>query len=468
MRHFFLCLVLCCVTVSFLRADTPEESSVPNLVYRFDVKEEIGSAVWRKMQKAMKEAKNVEPKYFLIYMNTYGGELSVADSMRSALLRFPIPSIVFIDNNAASAGALISLACDSIYMTEGATIGAATVVNGADGKAMPDKYQSYMRAMMRATAESHGVDTIYEGGTQKIRFFRDPRIAEAMVDDRIVIPNVVDSGKTLTLTTNEALKYGFCEGKAKSVNEVLGYIKMQNAEVITYQPDFIQQIIGFLVNPFLQSILLMIIIGGIWFELQSPGVGFPILAAGIAATLYFTPLLLEGIATYWELALFAVGILLLVLEFFVIPGFGVAGILGAVCAFVGLVLALVGTLDFDLNPENTYKVLSLAVFQVLVSILLLIILAFVFGGVIFKAKLFRRVALAKTMTIEEGFSIRNRQYESLLGQEGIVANDLRPSGSVEIAGEVFDAVAIVGFIAKGKKIKVIKTSVGQLYVEQLD
>jgi len=125
-------------------------------VYKFDVKEEIGPPVWRKMQQAFEEANEWDADLILLHMNTYGGMVTHADSMRTKILNSKIPVWVFIDNNAASAGALISIACDSIYMRKGANIGAATVVNQT-GEQMPDKYQSYMRSTMRSTAEAKGV-----------------------------------------------------------------------------------------------------------------------------------------------------------------------------------------------------------------------------------------------------------------------------------------------------------------------
>lgn len=437
------------------------------LVYKFDVKEEIGPAIWRKMQKALAEAKTKNANIFLIHMNTYGGTLLAADSMRTAVLQSPIPTYVFIDNNAASAGALISIACDSIYMRSGANIGAATVVNGTDGKAMPDKYQSYMRGMMRATAEAHGGDTLQVAGRERIEWRRNPRIAEAMVDDRIVIPNVSDSGKTLTFTTNEAIQNGYCEGKANSINEVLEQAGVTDYEIVSYKPTIIQQIIGFLVNPALQGVLLMILLGGIWFELQSPGIGFPLLAAVLAGLLYFMPLLLEGLADYWEIGLFVLGVLLLLLEVFVIPGFGIAGFAGFALMLVGLVLSLVGTLDFEFNPEHTYQTLLAAIFQIAISFLLFIGIAFTFGGTFLKSKAFRRIALNKEMKNTEGFVGVKSAMQQYIGKEGVVLSDLRPSGSIKIEEEYLDAVAISGFISKGKTVRVRKFELGQLYVEEI-
>ncbi|MEJ2594853.1 MAG: hypothetical protein P8100_06935 [bacterium] len=183
----------------------PQEDSGTTQVYVFDIKEMIAPPVWRTTKQALETATREDFDLIIIHMNTYGGMLDAADSIRTKILDTEIPVYVFIDKNAASAGALISIACDSIYMASGASIGAATVVNQS-GEQMPDKYQSYMRSMMRATAEAKG---------------RDPEIAQAMVDPRVYIPGISDSNQVLTFTSSEAIKYGFCEGQVEKLEDIL-------------------------------------------------------------------------------------------------------------------------------------------------------------------------------------------------------------------------------------------------------
>ncbi len=197
--------------------DSPDSGKI--IIYKYEMTEQIAPAIWRITKKSFEEAKKLGADYILIHMNTYGGLLDAADSIRTMILNSPIPVFVFIDNNAASAGALIAIACDSIYMRPGGSIGAATVVDQT-GKPVPDKYQSFMRSLMRATAEAHGKDTIIEGNDTITKWHRDPRMAEAMVDPSIYIEGIIDTGKVLTLTTEEAIRYGFCEGKAENIKEV--------------------------------------------------------------------------------------------------------------------------------------------------------------------------------------------------------------------------------------------------------
>ena len=236
--------------------------------------------------------------------------------------------------DAASAGALISIACDSIYMAPGASIGAATVVNGTDGAAAPDKYQSYMRSMMRSTAEATG---------------RNPQIAEAMVDEKLVVPGLSDDQSVITFSVSEAIQNGFCEGEFSSQKAILEAQNLKSAQVIAYEEKTVDTIISFFLNPAVSGILILLIIGGIYFEVRTPGIGFPFAAAFIAAMLYFVPYYLNGLADNWEVAVFIIGLILIGLEVFVIPGFGIAGVSGIILTFIGLLLVMLNNNIFDFS-----------------------------------------------------------------------------------------------------------------------
>ena len=285
MKHVLnVCCLICLLSHSLFQSTQSQVS-----VYQIDVRKDIDRTTQIYVSRGLAEAQLLGADAIILHLNTYGGLLDSADSIRTAILYNPIPVYVFVDNNAASAGALISLACERIYMRKGASIGAATVVDQT-GDAVPDKYQSYMRSMMRATAEAHGKDTIIQGRDTTYRWKRDPLIAEAMVDNRIVIPNLIDSGRTLTFTAEEAIKWGFCEGIAESVDEVVTrYLGYEEYTLTTFRPSWLHNLLGFLMNPVFQSILILIIVGGIYFELQTPGIGFALMAAIIAAILYFSP-----------------------------------------------------------------------------------------------------------------------------------------------------------------------------------
>jgi membrane-bound serine protease (ClpP class) len=431
------------------------------LVFQIDILREIDPTSRLYLSKGLAEAQKKRADLVLIHLNTYGGTVVDADSMRSSILYSPIPVYVFIDNNAASAGALISVACKKIYMRKGANIGAATVVNQM-GEAMPDKYQSYMRSTIRATAESHGQDTLISGTDTVYRWVRDPKIAEAMVDEQVVVPNISDSGKVLTLTAQEALKVGYCDGIAESVDEVivqqLGYPVYS---LIQYEPKWYDSLKGFLMNPAFQAILIMIIVAGIYFELQTPGIGFPSLAALAAAFLYFAPLYIDGLVQNWELILFISGIILILIEIFVIPGFGIAGVAGILCTMLGLGMALVGNDLFSFDGIDTSD-MSRSVLTVLSGTILGFSAILYLSSRIGQKGLFRRVALLADLEQSVSVDVNDRL---LVGKTGIAVTVLRPSGKIMIANELYDAVSNLGFIEKGDTVRVVKFENAQLYVE---
>ncbi len=448
----------------FAQADSSDHKT---LVYKFDIKEEIAKPVWRTTKRSMDEAESIDADLIIIHMNTYGGLVTMADSIRTEILNSSIPVYVFVDNNAASAGALISIACDRIYMRRGANIGAATVVNQS-GEQVPDKYQSFMRSTMRATAEAHGRDTTITGGDTLIRWHRDPAIAEAMVDPSIYVKNISDTGKVLTFTAEEAVKAGYCEGIADDIPEVLKLAGVENYELKQYQPSSLDKIILFLISPIISGMLIMVIVGGIYYELQSPGIGFPLAAAILAALLYFAPLYLEGLAENWEMLLFIVGLLLIAVEIFAIPGFGIAGISGIILMLSGLTLSLVDNIVFELDTELAIGALVKALFVVMLSIFLSISISLIASKGIFGSRKLR-FALYSTQDTKEGYvAVEAARQKELIGKPGIAATILRPAGKVEVEGNIYDAMSQVGYISKGDKIKVVRDEAGQLYVLRED
>lgn len=454
--------------VSVFAFSASDADNGKKLVYVLNIKENITKATWRQTQQAYEAADTLGADVFLIHMNTYGGTVLDADSIRTKILQSPIPVYVFIDNNAASAGALISIACDSIYMRPGGSIGAATVVNQT-GEAMPDKYQSYMRSTMRATAEAHGKDTLIFANDTIIQWRRDPKIAEAMVDERVYIEGITDTGQVLTFTAGEAIENGYCHGIAEDIPEVLQKVGIEDYEIVEYKPTFIERIIGFLVSPVISGLLIMAIIGGIYFEMQSPGIGFPLGVAILAAVMYFAPLYLEGLAANWEILVFLAGLILIAVEIFVIPGFGVAGISGILLVFIGLVLSLIGNVDFDFSPVDTRK-LGVAVMTVVFGLFGGFILALYLGNKLFTAKsgVFKNLALNTVQNVDEGYLNVESDFLEMKGKKGKAQTVLRPGGKVIVEGEIYDAMALNGFIDKDEKVEVVKVGTSQLYVDLPD
>ena len=459
-QRIFLVIILCLLGLSSQAGDS---ISAAKTVYVFDLKKEIGPATWRTTMQSIDRAVELKAQLIIIHMNTYGGLVDAADSIRTKILNCPIPVYVFVDNNAISAGALIAVSADKIYMREGASIGAATVVHQT-GDAAPDKYQSFMRSMMRATAESHGKDTIITGKDTVYRWKRDPRIAEAMVDPSVVIKGVSDTMKVLTLTTEEAIKLHFCEGKAEKIDDILAVNHIVDYQIERYELTFLEKVIQFLINPYLQSLLIMLIIGGIYFELQTPGIGFALAVSIAAALMYFAPLYLEGLAEHWELLIFFTGLVLIAIEIFAFPGFGVAGVSGIILMMLGLSLAMVDNIVFEWN----FGAGLLAVFKsfciVTGSTALALVLSLWLGKSFLDNPNLKKVMLMAEQRSSEGY-IGVDDLSAMVGLTGTARSMLRPAGKVEIDGKIYDAICEISFINAGEPVRVIRYETGQLYVK---
>jgi membrane-bound serine protease (ClpP class) len=423
--------------LTFLSTNLLAQTEVADTVFVMEIRDVIDPRMNRYVELALEEAKSLNAKLIIIDMDTPGGALNDADDISTAILESETQVSVFIDKDAASAGALISIACDSIYMTAGARIGAATVVT-ADGTAAPDKYQSYMRSIMRSTAEANG---------------RDPKIAEAMVDESLEVPGISKEGEVITFSTSEAIAQDYCEAEVQNIEDIIARHGLTNYYIYRYQRDRVEKIIAFFLNPVISGLLILVIIGGIYFELQTPGVGFPILASMVAAVLYLVPYYLTGLAANWEILVFLAGLLLIALEVFVIPGFGVAGILGLVFTIGGLSLVMINNDMFDFSFVPSAEVTT-AVVTTLLGLLGAVI-AMIFGGVSFtESKFFKRVALVDVQDAKEGFT-SNFHTRSYLGEQGSAFTVLRPSGKVKIGEDILDAYTRGEFIDEGESIKVI-------------
>ena len=415
--------------------------------YRIRLDQDIDPSSQRLVTTGLEKAREAHADYVILDLDTYGGAVNAADSIRSAILRYEKPVVAFVNMQAASAGALISIACDSIYMKTGSSIGAATVVSQT-GEVMPDKYQSFMRGMMRATAEATG---------------RDPKIAESMTD----------TANVLSLTPTEAIAVGFCEGICETEFEVAEKIVGDNEFVIKNMEDdmtWLDKLIQLLLNPLLQSIFMMMIIGGIFVEIRTPGIGLPLVTAIVGALLYFAPAYIGHLAQSWEILLFVVGLLLIAVEIFVLPGFGVCGISGIIAVITALAFSMVDNIEFfhwdgSLNLRPIIQPLGIVVLSAAAAI---------FGSVwivrkLYDTRSFDRIALRQEMKSEEGFTGVVSGLEELVGQSVTVFTDMRPGGKVITSdGRIHEAtLKFGGFVSKGETLRVVSAEQGRLYCEKL-
>ena len=417
------------------------------VIYRIRLDSDIDKSAQRLVTLGLEKADKAGADLVMIDLDTYGGAVDAADSIRSAILRYDKPVAAYVNMQAASAGALISIACDSIYMKTGSSIGAATVVDQT-GNVMPDKYQSFMRGMMRSTAQATG---------------RDPHIAESMTD----------TANVLSMTPTEAIAVGYCEGIYETVDEVAQAMAGDKEFVVKSMEDdmtFLDKLIQLLLNPLLQSIFMMMIIGGIFVEIRTPGIGLPLLTAIIGALLYFAPGYLGHLVSYWEILLFVVGLILISIEIFVLPGFGVAGITGIVAVVLSLAFAMVDNIEL-FNWDGT---LNLQPIIQPLGIVIISAAAAVFGSVwlvkkLYATRSFDHIALRQEMKAEDGFTGVVSGLESLVGETVTVFTDMRPGGKVKTAdGRILEAtLKFGGFASKGETLKVLSAEQGRVYCDKL-
>jgi membrane-bound serine protease (ClpP class) len=414
-----------------------------------EIRDEIDPPMNRYTKLALEKATEMKADFVIVDMDSFGGSVADADEIVERFLKFEKPIWVYINSDAASAGAYISIACDSIYMTKDATIGAASVVN-QEGELAPEKYQSYFRKQMRSTAEANK---------------RNPDIAEGMVSENKVIEGVKKEGEIITFTTVEAIKNKYCEAEVKSIEEILKRNKVENYELTTYKLGFADKIIAFVINPFISGLLILIIIGGIYFEMQSPGIGFPLFAAITALVLYLVPYYMNGLAEYWEIIALFVGLILIIAEVFFIPGFGVAGVAGITLTIMSLVLIMINNdfFNFDLVPFGDIMVATFTAFGGLCGGALLL---FWGGAKLSNTKAFQRIALMDTQQASKGFTT-NFIPEVKLGDKGTAYTILRPSGRVIINNKIYDAFTRGEFIEVGDTVEVIETEGSTLKVRKI-
>lgn len=417
-------------------------------VFVIPVETEIDLSAFHHFKNGLEEAHKANSDLIVVKLNTFGGALDAADSIRTAIMRQVVPTVAFVDVNAASAGALIALACDSVYMAPGASMGSATVVNGA-GEPMPEKYQSYMSTMMRATAEHHG--RITEGDS--VRWRRNPDIAASMVNPEV----------SLSLTSTQAVECGYADGIAASLQDVLQDMNRADEDVLYYESSLGDDILGFLSNAAVRAVLIMLILGGIYMEMHTPGLGFAAAVSLVAAILYFLPMLIAGGVPGWVLITFILGVVLIALEIFVIPGFGVCGIAGIIAIVASLIGAMVNS---DSISGVDFSAVGTALLVVgagaALAIMAILILTSRYGPKFVR----RHSELMTELKNSDGFIGVDMGPAKYVGQTALTVTEMRPAGKIEIGQNVFDAVSTGPFILAHRRVKVKRYENAQLYVEE--
>ncbi|MCC6717350.1 MAG: ATP-dependent Clp protease proteolytic subunit [Acetobacteraceae bacterium] len=385
----------------------------------------------------------------ILDINTLGGRVDAAVAIRDTLLAARTPTVAFVNRRAISAGALIALATERIAMAEGGTIGAAMPVDIGGLGAMPqpvgEKTVSYVRKEFRATAEARK---------------RPPLLAEAMVDADVEIPGVIEKGKLLTLTTDEALALKLADLRAADLPALLRALDIANPEIRRVTPSWAEILVRFLTHPTISSVLMIVGILGVFTEIRTPGFGFPGVIGLASIGLFFWGHWLVRLAGWEELLLVAAGVVLLVVEIFVTPGFGLVGLLGIAALLAGFTLSLVG-------GGATAEALLQASFQVILALLLAI------AGMLVLFRFLPRLPFGRSFVLETGlaagagFTAPPAQDQQWLGRQGIAASVLRPAGMASFDDHRVDVVSEGEFIEAGTPIVVARVDGNRIVVRRV-
>ncbi|MBT8462078.1 MAG: nodulation protein NfeD, partial [Gemmatimonadetes bacterium] len=343
-----------------------------------------------------------------------------------------VPVHAYVNRRALSAGAMIALSADGLYMRPGSTIGAATPVVG-DGKRASEKMVSAMRSEFRALAEERGFD---------------PAIAEAMVDEKVVVEGISEAGRLLTLTTTEALESGVANAEVEDWPDLVGALGLAGAPVEEIGPNWAERIVRLLTNPMLAPLLLSLGFLGLVVEIRTPTFGLAGAVGLICLTAFFGARFLVNLAGMEEFILLAVGAGLIGLEVFVIPGFGVAGLAGGVAVLTALMLSMLGS-----YPTVAEVISALGI--IAVSILVVGVLAYAVLRHLPFSRAMSGVLLDRATTQEAGYQSAPDRPD-LEGRIGEALTDLRPSGTVGIAGERIDVVTEGPWVEKGETVVILR------------
>jgi membrane-bound serine protease (ClpP class) len=434
-RIAWMLLLLMLLAVGFNNAGSAENGN--ELVYVVPIQGIIDGGAAAFVKRAYSEAEAKGASLVLLEIDTPGGRLDSAVSIWQTIINSPVPSAAYVRGGAISAGVLVTLSAHDVIMAPGSTIGAAEPRMGEE--IADEKTVSYWTKQLEEAAEMHG---------------RDKRVAGAMSDADIEISGVVEKGKLLTLTSQEAVEFGMADAILGSRGEVLEHLGLTGARIEETKPGLAENIASLVTHPYISPMLLTIGFYGLVMEVYSPGWGVPGTMGIIALALFFGGHLIAGFAGIEAIILFIVGVILLATEVFVTPGFGVAGI--------GGIAALIASI-FVASISVQQAIISLTV--VLVGTVILFILTFKF---VTAGRFWRAFVLGDKLNAEGGFSSANTGLVEHLGQEGVTITPLRPAGTMEFAGgERLDVVTEGGFIPARAKVRVIKVEGTRVLVREI-
>jgi len=463
-------IIYFCIAFSISLADT---------VYHIPIEGTIDLGLPPFIERSIAEAEENNAKTIIFEVNTFGGRVDAATQIKDAILDSKVPTVAFINKRAISAGALISLSCEKVFMAGGATIGATTAVDMQGNKAS-EKVISYMREEMAATAEKRGRDTYIARGMvdeelefpNKVikEFINDgedidtikTKVYYLVIDGDTVIVDDIEGrkqGNLITLTTEQSLKYKIADASLENFEAVLDTLGFSNLAVNKTTENWSENFVRFLTNPVVASLLTTFGFLGILFELQSPGWGIPGSIGLICLALSLSASYIAELATMSDLLVILMGMLFLMLEAFVFPGFGVAGVAGIIFILWGLYLLLLP--DVPVGEE----VLSQASNGLIIGIIGGLVGLVLLFRAMTKTKFWRDLTSPDIQKREDGY-VASFGWEKLVGEEALTETDLHPSGWINVGNERVFALSEGNFIDKDVKVVILSVDGNRVVVRK--
>jgi membrane-bound serine protease (ClpP class) len=418
--------------LALLLAASPLAAQQP-LVHRIPVTGEIQNGLAPFVARAIREAEDANAVAAFLDIDTPGGRVDAAQRIVDAVRGAKVPVYAFVNPRAYSAGAMIALATKAIYMRPGAVLGAATPVDGSGTKA-PEKYVSAMRGEFRALAEQQGLD---------------PRIAEKMVDENLDLEGIAPKGRLVTLSTSEALAVKYAKAEVQDQAALLAALGLADAQVTTAVPNWTEKLVGFLTSPLVSPVLLSLGVLGLLAEIKTGAFGLGGLLSLTSLGLFFGSGFLLGLAGWEEILMLALGLGALAVEILVLPGFGVAGVLGTVLVAGATVMTLLGSAPTGRDIVQAFAVLG-------TSVVITVAIAYAWLRHLPSSGRFKGLLLRDQAEAADGF-IAALPRGDLVGQHGVALTDLRPSGTAKVAGERVDVVTEGEYLDVGSGIEVVRS-----------
>lgn len=403
-------------------------ASVEAEVMHLELDSEINNAEYAFIDKNLSQAELGGYDFVIIEINSLGGFVDPALKIRDRILESDLEVITFVSGRAWSAAALIALAGEELYISPSASIGAA------ETRPNEEKYISALRKEFAATAERRN---------------KNPRIAEAMVDASLEIEGIIEKDKLLTLTAAEALEYQMADYSASSLSDVAAARNINLNEIVTVEKSNLEKILGIISSPYISSLVLIIAFSALIFEALTPGFALGGTIGIISLLIFFASHIFTGAIGTGIVVLFVIGIILILAEVFIIPGFGIAGISGITAVLVSL---------FFIFPNYSIAI-NVLLAVIFITLVIAIFMIKKFGS----SRFWKRISLESNS--ENYYSSSSKK--DYLNQEAETLSKLRPAGTININGKRVDAVSEGGFIEKGKKVKIISVSGSRIVVREI-